>query len=61
MLGRTEGIQVKIININLDSMCCILAKTRVDKELGLISIEVTSDMQMTPPLWQKVKRNSKDS
>ena len=40
MLGRTEGIQVKIININLDSMYCILVKTRVDKELGLISIEV---------------------
>ena len=27
--------------------------------LGEISI--TSDMQMTPPLWQKVKKNSKDS
>ena len=27
--------------------------------LGKISI--TSDMQMTPPLWQKVKRNSKAS
>ena len=26
--------------------------------LGEISI--TSDMQMTPPLWQKVKRNQKD-
>ena len=24
-------------------------------------IPVTSDMQMTPPLWQKVKRNSKAS
>ena len=24
-------------------------------------ISVTSDMQMTPPLWQKVKRNSKTS
>src|SRR5574341_1147610 len=22
-------------------------------------ISITSDMQMTPPLWQKVKRNSK--
>jgi len=21
-------------------------------------ISITSDMQMTPPLWQKVKRNS---
>ena len=29
------------------------------KMLGEISI--TSDMQMTPPLWQKVKRNSKAS
>ena len=27
--------------------------------LGEISI--TSDMQMTPPLWKKVKRNSKAS
>ena len=24
-------------------------------------ISTTSDMQMTPPLWQKVKRNSKAS
>ena len=24
-------------------------------------ISVTSDVQMTPPLWQKVKRNSKAS
>ena len=29
------------------------------KFLGEISI--TSDMQMTPPLWQNVKRNSKAS
>ena len=26
-----------------------------------IKISITSDMQMTPPLWQKVKRNSKAS
>ena len=25
------------------------------------NISITSDMQMTPPLWQKVKRNSKAS
>ena len=24
-------------------------------------ISITSDMQMTPPLWQKVKKNSKPS
>ena len=29
---------------------------------GLLGeISITSDMQMTPPLWQKVKRNSKAS
>ena len=27
----------------------------------LREISITSDMQMTPPLWQKVKRNSKAS
>ena len=27
----------------------------------LEEISITSDMQMTPPLWQKVKRNSKAS
>ena len=28
---------------------------------SLGEISITSDMQMTPPLWQKVKRNSKAS
>ena len=27
----------------------------------LEEISITSDMQMTPPLWQKVKRNERDS
>ena len=33
-------------------------KGRIKKGLGLLlgEISVTSDMQMTPPLWQKVKR-----
>ena len=35
------------------------------KEIGennrMGEIPITSDMQMTPPLWQKVKRNSKAS
>ena len=26
-----------------------------------VELSITSDMQMTPPLWQKVKRNSKAS
>ena len=37
-----------------------LEKHKLESKLpGEISI--TSDMQMTPPLWQKVKRNSKAS
>ena len=37
-----------------------LEETQLESRLpGEISI--TSDMQMTPPLWQKVKRNSKAS
>ena len=39
---------------------CITKKHKLESRLpGEISI--TSDMQMTPPLWQKVKRNSKAS
>ena len=37
-----------------------LEETRVESRL-LGEISITSDMQMTPPLWQKVKRNSKAS
>ena len=33
----------------------------LEKTLMLGEISITSDMQMTPPLWQKVKRNSKAS
>ena len=33
-----------------------------DSSLRLVGeISITSDMQMTPPLWQKVKRNQKAS
>ena len=42
-----------IRNVGLDEA---QAESRL---LGEISI--TTDMQMTPPLWQKVKRNSKAS
>ena len=30
-------------------------------KLGEISISITSDMQMTPPLWQKMKKNQRAS
>ena len=35
-------------------------KCKLESRL-LGEISITSDMQMTPPLWQKVKRNSKAS
>ena len=37
---------------------------RIKHRLGsrlLGEISITSDMQMTPPLWQKVKKNSRAS
>ena len=37
-----------------------LDETQLESRL-LGEISITSDMQMTPPLWQKVKRNSKAS
>ena len=33
----------------------LIINTNIIKNINKISI--TSDMQMTPPLWQKVKRN----
>ena len=48
-------------------LCLVLQKKKYVKseisEKGLLpgEISITSDMQMTPPLWQKVKRNSKAS
>ena len=35
-----------------------LEKHKLESRL-LGEISITLDMQMTPPLWQKVKRNSK--
>ena len=35
-----------------------LKKHKLESRL-LREISISSDMQMTPPLWQKVKRNEK--
>ena len=43
----------------VSGFCFGLTKGQESRLPGEISI--TSDMQMTPPLWQKVKRNSKAS
>ena len=45
-------------NTSSETLGCMNHKLE-SRLLGEISI--TSDMQMTPPLWQKVKRNSKAS
>ena len=40
----------------------LLKKLQIPRESRLPGeISITSDMQMIPPLWQKVKRNSKAS
>ena len=42
--------------------CEVLGWMKHKLESGLLGeISITSDMHMTPPLWQKVKRNSKAS
>ena len=38
-----------------------LEETQAGIKIAGRNINITSDMQMTPPLWQKVKRNSKAS
>ena len=38
-----------------------LQEAQAGIKIAGISPAITSDMQMTPPLWQKVKRNSKAS
>ena len=68
--GRTDWLQIGkrvrqgcILSpclFNLYSECIMrnagLKKQKLESRL-LGEISVTSDMQMTPPLWQKVKRN----
>ena len=42
--------------------CEMLCWIKHKWESGLLGeISITSDMQMTPPLWQKVKRNARAS
>ena len=62
--GVHQGCILSPCLFNLDAEYIMrntgLRKHKLESRLpGEISI--TSDMQMTPPLWQKVKRNSKAS
>jgi hypothetical protein len=52
--GR-EGTQLHLLTENWIKYLLRLEEVQVGIKTGEISI--TSDMQMTPPLWQKVKRN----
>jgi len=45
----------------IDAMLKEGYKNLFEKLRLLGEISITSDMQMTPPLWQKVKRTSKAS
>ena len=39
------------------TLCEMLGWMKHKLESRLLEISITADMQMTPPLWQKVKRN----
>ena len=71
-LGIEQQISSKLGKVNIKVVYCYCAyliymlstlcempglmKHKLESRL-LGEISVTSDMQMTPPLWQKVKRN----
>ena len=50
------------LTYNKSLSCEMLGWMNHKLESGLLGeISITSDMQMTPPLWQKVKRNYRAS
>ena len=55
MFLRLTGIEY------LNFMADVYGVSKEDRTERIKEISITSDMQMTPPLWQKVKRNSKAS
>ena len=62
--GVCQGCIVSPCLFNLYAEC-IMRNAGLEEAQAVIKIagerSITSDMQMTPPLWQKVKRNSKAS
>ena len=58
--GKTGA--VKILFISLAPKITVYADCSHEIKICLlVEISITSDMQMTPPLWQKVKKNQKAS
>ena len=58
--GVHQGCILSLCLFNLYAECVMrnagLDEAKLESRL-LEEISITSDMQMTPPLWQKVKRN----
>ena len=55
-----DGIPVELFQILKDDAVIVLQKCWMKHELESRlprEISITSDMQMTPPIWQKVKKN----
>ena len=55
-----DGIPAELFQILKDDAVIVLQKCWLKHELEsrlLGEISITSDMQMTPPIWQKVKKN----
>ena len=58
--SRSDGIPVELFQIIKDDAVIVLQKCWMKHELESRlprEISITSDMQMTPPIWQKVKKN----
>ena len=52
----------RLFNLYTEFICEMLGWIKHKLEPRLLGkISITSDMQMTPPLWQKLKRNSEAS
>ena len=60
--GVCQGCILSLCLFNLHSEYIMLGWMKHKLKSRLLGeISITSDMQMTPPLWQKVKRNYKTS
>ena len=58
--GVRQGCVLSPCLFNLNAEY-IMRNAGLEEAQAGIKISIISDMQMTPPLWQKVKRNSKAS